>query len=47
MTMNPTNQIMMDQGLGSLLVRAFRYVLNYFLIESFACRLVESFLIES
>ena len=46
-TMNPTNQMMTDQGLGSLQVRAFRYVFNYLLIESFDFRLVESFLIES
>ena len=47
MTMNSTNQMTTDQGLGSLLVRAFRYVLNYLLIKSFAFSLVESFLIES
>ena len=47
MTMDLTNQMMTDQGLGSLWVRAFCYVLNYFLIESFACRLVKSFEIES
>ena len=47
MTMNPTNQMMTDQGLGSLQVRAFCYVLNYFLIKSFDFCLVESFLIES
>ena len=35
------------QGLGSLLVRDFRYILNYPLIESFDFCLVESFLIES
>ena len=45
MKMIPTNHMMMDQGPGSLLVRVFRYVLNYLLIESFDC-LVESFLIE-
>ena len=44
--MNPTNQMTTDQGSGSLLVRAFSYVLNFLLIESFD-RLVESFLIES
>ena len=46
MTMNPTNQMMTDQGLGSLQVRAFCYVFNYLLIQSFD-RLVKSFLIES
>ena len=35
MAMNMTNQMMMDQGLGSILIRAFCYFLNYFLIESF------------
>ena len=45
MTMTPTNQMMTVQGPGSLLVRAFRYVLNYPLIESFDCRLVESYLV--
>ena len=46
MKTNPTNQMTTDQGQGSLLVRAFRYVLNYLLIES-SDRLVESFLTES
>ena len=35
------------QGPGSLLVRVFRYVLNYPLIKSFDCCLVESYLVES
>ena len=39
MMMNLANQMIMDQGLGSLSVRAFCYVLNYFLIKSF---LIES-----
>ena len=39
MTMNSTNKMMMDQGLSSLSVCAFWYVLNNFLIESF---LIES-----
>ena len=43
MTMNPTNKMMKDQGLGSLSVRAFRSVSKYLLIESFDCCLVESF----
>ena len=43
---NPTNQMTTDQGPGSILVCAFRYVLNHLLIESFD-RLVEAFLIES
>ena len=47
MKMTPTNQMMTVQGPGSLLVRAFRYVLNYPLIESFDCRLVKSYLVES
>ena len=45
--MNPTNEMMMNQVLGSPSIRDFCYVLNYFLIKSFACSLVESFLIES
>ena len=47
MSMIPTNQMTTVQGPDSLLVRAFRYVLNYPLINSFDFRLVESFLIES
>ena len=46
MAMTPENQMTTVQGPGSLLVRAFRYVLNYPLIESFDCRLVESYLVE-
>ena len=46
-TMNPTNHMTNVQGPGSLLVRAFHYVLNYPLIKSFDFRLVELFLIES
>ena len=45
--MIPTNQTTTIQGPGSLLVRAFRYVLNYPLIESFDFRLVESDLVKS
>ena len=47
MTMTPTNQMMKVQGPGSLLVRAFCYVLNYPLIESFDFCQLESFLVES
>ena len=47
MTMTPANQMTTVQDPGSLLVRAFRYVLNYPLIDSFYFRLVELFLIES
>ena len=47
MTMTPTNQMTTVQGPGSLLVCNFCYVLNYPLIESFDCRLVESYLVES
>ena len=46
-TMTPTNHMTTVQGPGSLLVRAFCYVLNYPLIKSFDCRLVESYLVES
>ena len=42
----PANQMTTFQGPGSLLVHAFRYVLNYPLIESFDYRLVESYLVE-
>ena len=45
--MIPTNQMTMVQGPGSLLVRVFRFTLNYPLIETFDFLLVESFLIES
>ena len=41
MTMTPTNQMTTVQGPGSLLVRAFRFVLNYLLIELFDLRLVK------
>ena len=47
MTMTPTNQMMTDHGPGYFLVCAFRYVLNYPLIESFYCCLVESYIVES
>ena len=47
MTMTPTNHMTTVQGPGSLLVRAFCYVLNYPLIKSFDFRLVELFLVES
>ena len=47
MTMTPKNQMTKVKGPGSRMVRAFRYVLNYPLIKSFDCRLVESFLVES
>ena len=46
-TGTPTNQMTMVQGPGSLPVRSFRYVLNYLLIESFYCCLVESYVVES
>ena len=42
MTMSPTNHMMKVQGLGSLPVRTFFDVLNYPMIESFDCCLVES-----
>ena len=42
MTMSPTNQMMKVQGPGSLTVHTFLHVLNYQLIESFDCCLVES-----
>ena len=45
MTMTSTNQMTTVQGPCSLTVRAFRYVLNYSLIESFDCCLVESYLV--
>ena len=47
MMMTPTNQMTTVQGPGSLPVCAFRYVLNYPLIESFDLCLVESYLVES
>ena len=47
MTMTPTNKRTTVQGSGSLLVRDFCYVLNYPLIKSFDCHLVESYLVES
>ena len=40
MTMTPTNQMKTVQGPGSLPVCAFCYVLNYPLIESFDCCLL-------
>ena len=40
MTMTTTNQMTTVQGLGSLPIRAFRYVLNYPLIESLDCCLL-------
>ena len=46
MMTNLTNQMITDQGLGSLQVCAFWYVLNYLLIKSFDFRLVESSLIK-
>ena len=46
MTTTPTNQMTTVQGLGSLLVRDFRYVLNYPLIESFDFCLVDSYVVE-
>ena len=42
MLMTPTNQMTTVQGPGSLLVHVFCYVLNYPLIESSDCCLVES-----
>ena len=45
--MTPTNHMTTVQGPGSLPVRAFCYVLNYPLIESFDCCPVESCLVES
>ena len=47
MTMTPTNQMTEVQGPGYFQVRTFRYVLNYPLIESFDCCLVDSYLVES
>ena len=46
MTMNLTNQMITDQGLGSLQVCAFRYVWNYLLIKSFDFCLVKSYLVD-
>ena len=46
MTMTTMNETTTVQGPGSLLVRDFRYVLNYPLIEPFYCLLVESYLVE-
>ena len=45
--MTPTNQMKAVQGPGSLLIRAFHYILKYKLIKSFDCCLVESYLVES
>ena len=47
MTMTLTIQMTTVLGPGSILVLAFRYVLNYPLIESFDCCLVESYPVES
>ena len=47
MPMTPTNQMTTVWGPGYFPVRTFRYVLNYTLIESFDCCLVESYLVES
>ena len=47
MMITPTNQMTTVQGPGSLPVRSFHYVLNYPLIESFDCCLVESYLVKS
>ena len=47
MTMTLTNQMTTVQGPVSLPVCAFCYVLNYPLIESFDCCLVESYLVKS
>ena len=47
MTMTLTNQMKTVKGPGYLPVRTFLYVLNYPLIESFDCCLVESYLVES
>ena len=47
MTMSQMNQMMTVQGPGYFPVRTFCYVLNYPLIESFDCCLVESYLVES
>ena len=46
-TMSLTNQMRTVQGPGYFPVRTFCYVLNYPLIESFDCRLEESYLVES
>ena len=45
--MTTTNQMTTVQGLGYFLVCTFHYVLNYLLIKSFDCCLVESYLVES
>ena len=47
MTMNTTIRTTTVQGPGYFPVRTFRYVLNYPLIESFDCCLVESYLVKS
>ena len=47
MTMTPANHMMTVLGPGYLPVRTFCYVLNYPLIKSFDCCLVESYLVES
>ena len=47
MMMTPTNQMTTIQGPGYLPVFTFCYVLNYPLIESFYCCLVESYLVGS
>ena len=47
MTMNPTNQMTTVQGPGYFSVCTFFYVLNYPLIESFDCCIVEPYLVES
>ena len=47
MMMTPMNQMTTVQGPGYFPVRAFCYVLNYVLIKSFYCCLVESYLVES
>ena len=47
MTMTLTNHMTKVKVPGSLPVRSFLHVLNYPLIESFDCCLVESYLVES
>ena len=47
MTMTPTNQMETVQVQGYFPVFTFCYVLNYLLIESFYCCLVESYLVKS
>ena len=47
MTMTPTNKMTTVQGMGSLLVRDFRYVLKYSLIGSFGFNLVEPYLVDT